>query len=88
MDQLFTFIANHYILCSGFAVVLLAVIYTEFNSPSNQQESLAPQDVVLKINHEEAVVVDIRDHDLYQKGHIINSIHVNNSEISKAKLNK
>lgn len=88
MDQLFVFVSTHWQLCVIFVIILTLLLLNEFTMLKNKSEILSPHDVVLKMNHEEAILIDIRDQDLYKKEHIINSIHMNKSEINQAKLNK
>lgn len=88
MDNLFVFVSTHWQLCAIFVIILTLLLINEFTMLKSQSELLSPQDVVLKMNNEEATLIDVRAQDLYKKEHIINSININKDEISQAKLNK
>jgi len=73
MQQLIEFTMNHWILVSAFVLVsgLLA-----FNLLQGGKGSVDPLTATEMINHQDAVVVDVRPVADFNKGHIINSISV------------
>jgi|TARA_Y100000310_G_scaffold343373_1_gene450692 rhodanese-related sulfurtransferase len=73
VDQLFEFVVNHYMLVSIFVVLLIAVVINE-----NRQggATVTPANLVKLINHEEAVVLDIRDQKEFKEGHIVNAVNI------------
>jgi len=76
MEQYIEFIGNHYILSAIWLALFVMVIYSfigaRLKGYKNANSALATQ----LINHEDAVVLDVREENEYARGHIINSIHV------------
>ncbi|MEE9452233.1 MAG: rhodanese-like domain-containing protein [Gammaproteobacteria bacterium] len=87
MDQFLQFIINNWYLWLAFCVILALLIHHESRSTVAGVLLLSPQGIVEKINHEDAVVIDIRDATAYDKGHILQALHIPQSEINN-KLNK
>lgn len=81
MPDLLIFIQNHQMLFLGLAIVLVALVTIEFMKIRRGNNQILPQEAIKLINHENAVVVDIRDGDVFSKGHIINAISLPLSEI-------
>ncbi len=73
MAQFIEFIGNHPILAGMWAVTLLAIIVYHARAASR---SVGPQQAVMLINREGAVVVDIRDRKEFDQGHIAGAINI------------
>ena len=73
MDQLFEFIVNHWMLCSLF-IVLLGVFFQYELSRGGQ--GVHCQEAVNLINHNDAIVLDVRPTNEFSKGHITDSINI------------
>lgn len=77
MEYLSQFIINHPLLCGAFVIVLIALFIVEARTTvGSSSRRLTPQSVTQMINHDMAVVIDIRDHNAFRDGHIIGSINV------------
>lgn len=77
MDHLSQFVANHWVMCGAFLVVLIAIFYTEARSQGVAGGNrLTPQLVTHAMNRDMAVVVDIREPNGFADGHIINAVNV------------
>src|SRR5947209_3589688 len=89
MDEIVQFLTKHWILTSLFVVVLLAFIANEF-WVARKGHGVSPEEAVLKINHEEALVLDVRKANAYATGHILDAVNIPAAEIEKklASLNK
>lgn len=84
MEKLLQFIANHWLLVAAFIIALIALIVLEARSKGlSGKQSLTPHQATRLINSEKAVVIDIRDADTYQKGHITNAINIPATELDK-----
>jgi rhodanese-related sulfurtransferase len=81
MQDIFIFIQHHWLLSIAFTIVLLALLALEFIKIKRGTLQVSPQEAILLINHENAVVVDVRALDAYINGHIINAISLPLSEI-------
>jgi rhodanese-related sulfurtransferase len=73
MQQLIEFTMNHWVLVLSFVLVGSLLIY---NLLQGSKGSLDPSGATDLINHQDAVVLDVRPAADYQKGHIINAINV------------
>lgn len=88
MGQLEQFVSNHWALVAALIVLLLLVYLNEWFSQKRAPKFLSPQWVVKKINHDNAVVFDLRDLEAFSSGHIINSIRTAASDFDEPRMNK
>ena len=73
MEQFVEFAGNHEVLFLALGLILGLLTYTLL---VGNKGSLDPLSATAKINHEDAVVVDVRPAADFFKGHIINSINI------------
>lgn len=73
IEKLFEFAVNHWILLSLFFALLLALLYVETRRAGRK---VPPQEAVMLLNRDEAVVVDIRERKEFSEGHIKGAIHI------------
>lgn len=76
MEQFIEFVGNHPNLFLAFGVVSGLLIWNIWGEQITGIKSLLPQEATLLINHEEAIILDVRDDNEYIQGHILNSIHI------------
>lgn len=76
MQDFSTFISNHPLLFAATIVVLVILMMIELIRNKRNIFQLSPLQVTQKINHDNALVVDIRDKESYQKGHITSSLSI------------
>lgn len=88
MDHLGQFIINHWQLWLAFIVILLLVFINELVSQKKKVNALSPQAAVDLINNENAVVIDLRDKEVFKQGHIINSINAKTEDFEQQKMDK
>jgi rhodanese-related sulfurtransferase len=88
MKQLSEFIINHWQLSGALVVLIILMFINELISQKNKTKELDPQMAVDLINNAEAVVIDIREKDLFKKGHIIDSINASADDFNLPKMNK
>ncbi len=74
MGQLGQFILNHWTLCLALVVVLISISINELLMQRNRAKSISPTVAIELINHENAIVVDMRDAETFRGGHIIDAI--------------
>ena len=87
MNQLIEFVGQHPLLVSAFlavATILVVSILKDLNS----DDQVSPQDAVMLINRDDAVVVDIRSKEQFTKGHIIDAMNVPLADLAPDKLKK
>jgi rhodanese-related sulfurtransferase len=73
MQQLIEFAMNHWILISAFVLIAAYLIYGLLQGDKG---SVGPQGATEMINHQQAVVIDVRPAADFHKGHIINAINL------------
>ena len=73
MQQLIEFAMNHWILVAAFVLV---AGYLIFNLLQGDKGSVDPQAATDLINHQQAVVVDVRPSADFHKGHILNAVSI------------
>jgi len=84
LQQYLSFLAQHWVLTLLLIVVLVALIVVEMRYKSGGGKSVSPENAVQLINHEQAVVLDIRDKATFKSsGHIINSINIPKVDLDK-----
>ena len=75
MEQLLEFAANHTLLVAAFAVVLSALLWNLATDPGGKH-AIDPLGATALINHEDAVVLDVRSMAEFKDGHIVNAINI------------
>ncbi len=73
MQQLIDFTMNHWILVLSFLIISGLLV---FNLLQGNKGSVDPHGATEMINHQNAVVVDVRPAADFHKGHIINAINI------------
>ncbi len=75
--QLFSeFAANHWELFLALALILGLLLKSLFGEKLQGYQSVDPIEAIGLINHQDAVVLDVRTDKEYSQGHILNSIHM------------
>jgi len=82
MDQLIEFLANHQLLVTAFLVVTSLLIWNFLGDTFQGVSSLLPYEATLLMNHEDAVMLDVREESEYKQGHILNSINIPSNLLS------
>ncbi len=73
MERFFEFIVNHTGLVSIWLALVAALIWTESRKGG---KSVSPQRATFLINREDAVVIDVRDRNAFNGGHITGAINI------------
>jgi rhodanese-related sulfurtransferase len=87
MDRYIEFLLNHYILALAFVVVLYLLVHDLFDTALKKFGTVSPMLAVTKMNNENTVVIDVREHDEFNKGHIDNAINMPLSKIKEQATN-
>lgn len=80
-QQLLDFSMHHWQLILAFVVVLVLLLTFELHSKLTGIPGVSPQQATLLMNHNDGVIVDIRDTTNFAKGYILNSINIPLSEL-------
>ncbi|MFT7246296.1 MAG: rhodanese-related sulfurtransferase [Candidatus Azotimanducaceae bacterium] len=73
IDQIFEFILNHPILVGTFVFLLVAFLVNEGKQGG---ATVNTSNLVRMVNHEDAVIVDVRDKKDFGLGHISGAVHI------------
>lgn len=76
MEQIIQFISNHPILCLAWIGLFIAVIYLTIKMWLSKVKEATTNQAVDLINRENGIVVDIRNHDQFKKGHIAGAYNI------------
>lgn len=82
-SQLTQFIIKHWILVSAFAFAFAVLIIEEVRAQAGRGESLTPARAVHFINHDNAVIFDLRDVNAFREGHIVGAKNFPASEFDR-----
>jgi rhodanese-related sulfurtransferase len=80
---LITFAEHHWTLLFLFVVLAVAVIVYEQLFSQGAGLYVSTSEVIQLINREDGVVIDIRDKDVFKKGHVVNALNISASAIEK-----
>ena len=80
MQEFVSFITHHWLLSALF-IVLLILLFVEEARSKGLLGQLSAQDLVGLINRESAVVIDIRNREAFQEGHIIGAINLPQTDL-------
>ncbi len=83
MEHLTHFVSNNWLLILAFFAIAGMLVFNLFGSRLRGYQAIGPAEAVNLINHQDAVVVDVRDNNEYHDGHILNSIHIPQSALPK-----
>jgi len=83
MTEYVNFITNHWALSALFVIILIALIINESISGRFGASKITPASAVLMMNHQGAVVLDIRPEASFSGGHIIGSHHFSLDSLEK-----
>ena len=85
MENLFEFIGNNLFWVSLWFAVLILLLWNLFGNIFMGITQFDPMDVTRRINHDNAVIIDIRSPAEYDSGHIINALNIPDAELSGRK---
>jgi len=81
MGQFVEFLINHWVLSGLLITAMLALLMSEAKARLWGIKELSPNEATRLINHQNATVIDVREADQFNEGHIINAVHVPYSRI-------
>ena len=81
MEKLPEFIANHLWLVSLFVAILALLLWNIFGSAMSGLAQVGPAEVTRLLNHEKALLLDLRTNADYSSGHILNARNIPAAEL-------
>ena len=88
MSQIGEFILNHWTLVGGLLIILILIWLNELLTARKQAQSLSPQELVNLINHDKVKLCDLRQKEVFNKGHIIDATKVNPNDFNQPHMEK
>ena len=82
-QQIMQFLVNHWALCLAFVGIIAIILINELVTKKQSPKTLSPSAAVEYINHEQAVVIDLRDKELFRSGHIIGALCLTTEELPR-----
>jgi rhodanese-related sulfurtransferase len=76
VDRLLEFAGNHPGLFAALGVVIALLVWTSVRGRLQGIRSVGPAEATLLINHQDAVVIDVREPNELKEGMILNAVHV------------
>lgn len=74
-SQLIEYIGNHPFLVMAFVAILAMLIGGEIRQRLSGVRDIGPVEATRMLNHDNAVMVDMRADKEYREGHIVNAVH-------------
>ena len=84
MQQIIHFISENWVLCGVFLVLLLFLVSNELKSANRGTKLINPQQLSQSVNHNDAVIIDVRSKDEFDTGHIVNAVNIDHKKILEA----
>ena len=75
MEHFPEFVANHLFLFSLLIAILTLLIWNIFGDTVSGIRQVIPMEATRLINHDNAIVIDLRKQDDFNNGHILNAIN-------------
>ena len=75
INQLIEFTSNHPLLVAAFAAILVMLVAGELRQRLSGVNEVGPGEATRMLNHDNAVIVDMREDKDYREGHIVNAVH-------------
>jgi len=90
VEQLLSFISNNLILFGALIVILAMLAHNLLGSKLGGFKAATPAQAIQMINHDNAVILDVREDGEYRNGHIINALHIPQGKLKErvAELDK
>ncbi|EEX50633.1 rhodanese-like protein [Pasteurella multocida] len=82
------FAQNHTLMVVCWFAVFFTVIYSFIKAATTKVKIVSNAEATSLINNEDAIIVDLRTIDEFQRGHIINSVNVLPTEIKNNNVGK
>ena len=86
MQEYIDFVTNNPMLSAAWVAVAGLLIHHQVKDKISGIKNITTQEATMLINKQDAVVIDIRSKEEFQKGHIVNAKNIPLSQIDKGNL--
>jgi len=90
IETYWLFFSEHWALSGAFIVLLILFIFNEWRNRGSGSSVVSPQELVGLMNHSRAAIIDIREKEAFEQGHILSATNMRLSDMDDKKkvLNK
>lgn len=88
MQELRTFVTQHLNLSIATALVIILLIVVEIIRAQRNVVQLNPLEATQLINHEKAIIIDLRSQEAYKTGHLLDAISMSHANFNEKLLEK
>lgn len=81
MQDILSFIQNHWMLSIVLVIIFVLLLIIELIRNKQGARRISPQEATQLINHQDAVLVDLRSTDAFKTGHIVGAISIPFAEL-------
>lgn len=74
MQRIIEFVLNHYVYVLALAVVIYLLVQELLDAAFNKSSAISPLLAVAKMNDDSVTIIDVREPDMFIKGHIEGAI--------------
>ena len=86
MQDIIQLLTANWAMSIALVIVLSLILLNDLHHMRNKGKEVTPHEAVRLINHEDAVIIDIRDTASYQKSHIIDALFASSDDFSQEKM--
>ena len=87
INQLTEFVGNHPLLVIALFAILAMLVGGELKQRLSGITDVSPSKAIQMLNHDNAIMIDMREDKDYREGHIVNTLHMpdinNNAKLDK-----
>ncbi|MCK5479682.1 MAG: rhodanese-like domain-containing protein [Gammaproteobacteria bacterium] len=76
INQLSEFTGNHALLVMALIGIIIMLLAGEIQQRIGGVKAIGPVDATRMLNHENAIMIDMRNDKDYKAGHIVNAVHL------------
>ena len=88
MEQIIEFAQDNFFLSGIWLALIILILYTYIAGALSPVKELNTNEATLKINKEDAVLLDIRKQEEFKKGHIVGARQIKSSELESNDFSK
>jgi rhodanese-related sulfurtransferase len=85
MQDFTQFLSHHPELSITLGIIIVLLLIVELVRGKRHRISVSPTEATHLMNHDNAVIIDVRAQDLYEAGHIIHAQHMNHNQTELTK---
>lgn len=88
MEHVIEFAGRHWMLCLALVAVAILIALNEWRAKRARAHEISTTAAIELLNHQDAVVLDLREPELFRAGHIVNATRANTDEITPERFGK